>query len=55
LNINQITSPDAPPPVKPSPAVTAVMSPVVGVSKVTAPDPFVVKTFPAVPSAVGKV
>jgi len=31
------------------------MSPVVGVSKVTAPEPSVVKTFPADPSAVGNV
>jgi hypothetical protein len=38
-----VTSPDDPPPVKPFPAVTAVISPTVGVAKVTAPEPSVVK------------
>ena len=33
-----VTSPEDPPPVKPEPATTEVMSPVVGVWKVTAPD-----------------
>jgi len=39
-----VTSPEDPPPDKLVPAVTAVISPTVGVAKVTAPDPSVVKT-----------
>jgi hypothetical protein len=37
------------------PATTEVISPTVGVAKVTAPEPSVVKTWFADPSAVGKV
>ena len=44
-----------PPPDKFVPAITLVISPTVGVWKVTAPDPLVVKTWAEDPSDVGNV
>ena len=51
LAIFNVTDPEVPPPDNPVPAVTPVMSPVVGVAQAGfAPPPPVVKTSPEVPA-----